>query len=308
MKAAALAQEGKEGQRQVTASQAAGAETQESTTAWPGGGKVGGGVRDDAAPPLPSSSATEGGPVATFPPVTLAFRDIEYDVKLPSGDVRPLLRGVSGFAAPGTLTALMGATGAGKTTLLDVLAWRKTAGSVRGSIFLNGARATPRLLAQVGAYAEQEDVHMPLATVREALQFSADLRYLPSPRAGTSESDGPGPGHGGGPVVPAGGQQGAVEAAGQPSRELPAGGEHGAHGDSVSAAAHGSSWDVHSGAAAKRRALIARVLSVLELEPLTNRAVRSLSRGEMKRLTIGVELVSNPSLLFLDEPTTGLDR
>ena len=27
----------------------------------------------------------------------------------------------------------------------------------------------------------------------------------------------------------------------------------------------------------------------------------------MKRLCIGVELISNPTVLFLDEPTTGLD-
>ena len=36
-----------------------------------------------------------------------------------------LLKGITGHAQPGTLTALMGGSGAGKTTFMDVIAGRK---------------------------------------------------------------------------------------------------------------------------------------------------------------------------------------
>ena len=35
--------------------------------------------------------------------------------------------------------------------------------------------------------------------------------------------------------------------------------------------------------------------------------VKGVSGGERKRCSIGVELITDPNLIFLDEPTTGLD-
>ncbi|KAJ5988667.1 ABC multidrug transporter atrF [Penicillium waksmanii] len=172
------------------------------------------------------------------------WKDLQYTVKTPSGD-RVLLDNVYGWVKPGMLGALMGSSGAGKTTLLDVLAQRKTEGTIRGSILVDG-RELPVSFQRSAGYCEQLDVLEPFATVRESLEFSALLRQA---------SDVP--------------------------RE-------------------------------EKLKYVDTIIDLLELHDLADTLVGYVGAGlsveQRKRVTIGVELVSKPSILiFLDEPTSGLD-
>ncbi|GMF63927.1 unnamed protein product [Phytophthora fragariaefolia] len=178
-----------------------------------------------------------------FTAVTLAFKDLWYSVPDPTNrkNTIDLLKGVSGYALPGTITALMGSSGAGKTTLMDVIAGRKTGGKIRGQILLNGHPATDLAIRRSTGYCEQMDIHSESSTIREALTFSAFLRQ----GADISDSD---------------------------------------KFDSVS-----------------------ECLDLLDLNPIADQIIRGSSVEQMKRLTIGVELAAQPSVLFLGKPTSGLD-
>ncbi|KAJ5485581.1 ABC multidrug transporter atrF [Penicillium diatomitis] len=172
------------------------------------------------------------------------WKDLSYTVKTPEGD-RVLLDNVYGWVKPGMLGALMGSSGAGKTTLLDVLAQRKTEGTIKGSIMVDG-RPLPVSFQRSAGYCEQLDVLEPFATVRESLEFSALLRQ---------------------------------------SRDTPR---------------------------EEKLRYVDTIIDLLELhdiaDTLVGRTGAGLSVEQRKRVTIGVELVSKPSILiFLDEPTSGLD-
>jgi ABC-2 type transport system ATP-binding protein len=60
-----------------------------------------------------------------------------------------------------------------------------------------------------------------------------------------------------------------------------------------------------SRAQAQRRA--AELLAALELEDCADRGTKTYSGGQKRRIDVGIGLMHLPQLLFLDEPTTGLD-
>jgi ABC-type multidrug transport system ATPase subunit len=208
--------------------------------------------------PVGTNGATnrpsQPGLVLPFQPLSLSFNHINYYVDMPAemkeqgfGESRlQLLTDISGAFRPGVLTALVGVSGAGKTTLMDVLAGRKTSGSIEGSIILSGYPKKQETFARISGYCEQTDIHSPNVTVYESILYSAWLRL---------------------------------------------------------------SSDVDE---KTRKMFVEEVMTLVELDVLRNAmvglpGVDGLSTEQRKRLTIAVELVSNPSIIFMDEPTSGLD-
>ncbi|KAL9659351.1 hypothetical protein QQ045_024157 [Rhodiola kirilowii] len=97
----------------------------------------------------------------------------------PDANSKWLLSGLSGFAEPGRLMAIMGPSGSGKSSLLDALSGRLSSNLIMsGDILLNGKK---RRLDYGGvAYVTQEDTLLGTLTVRETLTYSANLRFPPT--------------------------------------------------------------------------------------------------------------------------------
>jgi len=64
---------------------------------------------------------------------------------------------------------------------------------------------------------------------------------------------------------------------------------------------------VHGFTKDKRNTKTAEVTQLLGLEPVIKRKAGKLSGGWQRRLSIAMALISEPEILFLDEPTLGLD-
>ncbi|KAL6962766.1 ABC transporter G member 11 [Sarracenia purpurea var. burkii] len=114
----------------------------------------------------------------------LTWKDLTVMVTLSNGETQNVLEGLTGYAEPGSITALMGPSGSGKSTLLDALSSRLAANAfLSGTILLNGRKT--KLSFGAAAYVTQDDNLIGTLTVRETISYSAQLR-LPN-KMGWSE-------------------------------------------------------------------------------------------------------------------------
>jgi ABC-type multidrug transport system ATPase subunit len=74
------------------------------------------------------------------------------------------------------LAAQMGPSGSGKTTFLDVLAGRKSSGSLAGTIRYGGLPASRSLLRRATGYVEQFDTLVDCLSCQEMLLYTAQLK------------------------------------------------------------------------------------------------------------------------------------
>ncbi|TYJ10639.1 hypothetical protein E1A91_A11G220900v1 [Gossypium mustelinum] len=108
--------------------------------------------------------------------VFLTWTDLWVTVSGGTKGSRAILQGLTGYAEPGKVLAIMGPSGCGKSTLLDTLAGRLLSSRMHqtGEILINGRKET--LAFGTSAYVTQDDTLMTTLTVREAVFYSAQLQ------------------------------------------------------------------------------------------------------------------------------------
>ncbi|KAF7112837.1 hypothetical protein RHSIM_RhsimUnG0188100 [Rhododendron simsii] len=131
--------------------------------------------------PMPKHGEAAHQVVGVGPPsnadngISLTWEDLWVTVPDAKGSRRPIIQGLTGYAQPGEVLAIMGPSGCGKSTLLDALAGRLGANTKKsGNILINGRTQT--LAYGTSAYVTQDETLITTLTVKEAVYYSAQLQ------------------------------------------------------------------------------------------------------------------------------------
>ena len=87
---------------------------------------------------------------------------------------KDLLKGVSGYAVKGGITAILGASASGKSVLLQTLAGRMNDLDITGSVFMNGKEVNPKNLGNPSTYMRHCLIHKMFISV-----VLATVAYVP---------------------------------------------------------------------------------------------------------------------------------
>ncbi|KAM7470624.1 hypothetical protein LguiA_008807 [Lonicera macranthoides] len=118
--------------------------------------------------------------------VKLTWENLWVNVSDGKSGSKSILQGLTGYARPGEVLAVMGPSGCGKSTLLDALAGRLDSNTRQsGEVLINGHRQSlaygtsfvqSNKLKEFLAYVTQDDTLITTLTVREAVYYSAQLQ------------------------------------------------------------------------------------------------------------------------------------
>ena len=93
--------------------------------------------------------------------------------------MKQILHSVSGYARPGEMVAIMGASGSGKTSLLNILGQRQNVSKgckIDGMIKCNAIDVEKGDFGKIGAFVMQDDILIETMTPFESFCFAAKLR------------------------------------------------------------------------------------------------------------------------------------
>ena len=147
----------------------------EGSSPWSGQSGV---VLDPIRPMSSLSDEESGSQHFDTPPVSVTWEDLRLEVTLKDGSLRTILDGVTGFAAAGTATCLMGPSGAGKTSLLNAISSRvggSSAVSLTGTVRLNGEVSDADDFRAVASYVVQDDLLLGELSAYESALFAARM-------------------------------------------------------------------------------------------------------------------------------------